>query len=335
MRKRFVAIREDLPGRDWLERYVAGRAEAEAWYLSGRGPAPHPAECAAQIKRYMPELLSLYESACELVGDDALSAQIISQYRPPPLLHGCTQAVWLGSDGPALVRNYDFPLEVVSDHFQATRWLGREVISKGQRPWGGCLDGMNSDGLVASVTFGGSAAQGEGFSIILIARYVLETCSRVSDAVAALCRIPVALSQNVTVLDRTGAYATVYLTPDRDPAVSQTPVCANHQEPIDSDALSPALRRSIERRDAALRALETSGVSLAELAKTFLTAPLYSRDAQSPTVYSAIYRPAESKVHYVWPGHVMTQRIGSFVPGEYVHDYGEPAVGRTAPGLTF
>ena len=60
------------------------------------------------MKRYMPELLGLYENACELIGDDALSAQIISQYRPPPLLHGYTQAVWRGSDGPALVRNYDF-----------------------------------------------------------------------------------------------------------------------------------------------------------------------------------------------------------------------------------
>lgn len=325
MRKRFVALREDKPGSDWRERFISGRAEAEAWYLSGRGPVPKPAECAAQIKRHMPELFGLYKSAREMVGDDALSAQIISQYRPSPVLHGCTQAVWLGADGPVLVRNYDFPLEVVSDHFQSTRWLGREVIAKGQRPWGGCLDGMNSDGLVASVTFGGSPAQGKGFAIILIARYVLETCSRVSDAVAALRRIPVALSQNVTVLDRTGAYATVYLAPGRDPFVSQTPVCANHREPLDSVHLSPAVRRSIERRDMALSVLETSDVSLAQLAGAFLMAPLYSRDARSPTVYSAIYRPGESKVDYVWPGHVMTQRMGSFMPGEYVHDYGDLA----------
>src|SRR5215831_12472163 len=98
MRKRFVATREDVPGRDWLERFVAGRAEAEAWYLNGRAPARAAAECAAQIRRHMPELLSLYESACDMVGEDALAAQIISQYRPPPLLHGCTQAVWLGAD---------------------------------------------------------------------------------------------------------------------------------------------------------------------------------------------------------------------------------------------
>jgi predicted choloylglycine hydrolase len=271
----------------------------------------------------MPELLGLYESACELVGDDGLSPQIISQYRPPAVLHGCTQAVWLGAEGPALVRNYDFPLEVVSDHFQSTRWLGREVISKAQRPWGGCLDGMNADGLVASVTFGGCAAQGQGFSIILIARYVLETCSRVRDAVDALCRIPVALSQNVTVLDRSGAYATVYLTPERAPLVAQTPVCANHQEPVDLAALTTAALRSIGRQSAALRALESPDVSLAQLQQIFLRPPLYSRDARSPTVYSAVYRPAELTVDYLWPDHATTQRIGSFTSFEYVHDYGQ------------
>lgn len=323
MRKRFVGLREDIPGSDWLARFVAGRAESQIWYTNGRAPAPTPAQCASEIRRHMPELLGLYENACELVGDDGLSAQIISQYRPPPLLHGCTQAVWLGVGGPALVRNYDFPLDVVSDHFQSTRWFGREVISKAQRPWGGCLDGMNADGLVASVTFGGSPAQGEGFSIILIARYVLETCSHVTDAVHALCRIPVALSQNVTVLDKTGAYATVYLTPDRDASVSQTPICTNHQEPFDSAALTTPLSRSIERQSAALRALETPGVSLAQLQRTFLTAPLYSRNAQSPTVYSAVYRPLELTVDYLWPGHSIVQRIGSFTPFEYVHDYGE------------
>ena len=249
MQKCFVAIREDTPGSAWRERFVEGRAEAEAWYRgTGRAPPPTAAECRAQLQRHMPELLGPYERVCALVGEDALAPQILSQFRPPPLPCGCTQAVWLGADGPALVRNYDYPLDVVSDHFESTRWFGREVISKGQRPWGGCLDGMNGDGLVASVTFGGSPVQGLGFSIILVVRYILETCSHVSEAVAALCRIPLALSQNVTVLDKTGTYA--------------------------------------------------------------------------PTVYRAVYRPAALTVDYVWPGNVMTQRIGSFRTGRYVHDYG-------------
>ena len=56
--------------------------------------------------------------------------------------------------------------------------------------------------------------------------------------------------------------------------------------------------------------------------RTFLRAPIYSRDARSPTVYGAVYRPAALTVEYLWPGHATTQRIGSFAPFEYVHDYG-------------
>jgi predicted choloylglycine hydrolase len=278
MRKRFVALHEDVPGTAWLGRFIAGRGEAEAWYRGkGREAPPTADACANALRQHMPELLAPYERVCALVGNDEVAHRILSQYRPPPLPSGCTQAVWLGDDGPALVRNYDFSLDIVSDHFESTSWFGREVISKGQRPWGGCLDGMNADGLVASVTFGGSPAQGLGFSVILILRYVLETCSRVAEAVDALCRIPVALSQNVTVLDKSGAYATVFLGPDR---------------------------------------------TLTTLAATFLTAPIYSRDAAAPTVYSAVYRPAELRVDYLWPGKVMTQRIGEFEAGEYIHDYG-------------
>lgn len=323
MQKCFIAMREDVPGHAWRERFVAGRAEAEAWYRgTGRGAPPSTAECRAQIRRHMPELLAPYERVCALVGEDDLAPRILSQFRPAPLPHGCTHAVWLGADGPALVRNYDYPLAVVSDHFESTRWFGREVIAKGQRPWGGCLDGMNADGLVASLTFGGSPAQGPGFAIILVVRYVLETCSRVSEAVAALCRIPVALAQNVTVLDKTGAHATVFLSPERAPCVSRAPVCANHQDPDVSAGVSRNVARSLARQQAALRALERPGATLATLAETFLAAPIYSRDASSPTVYGAIYRPAALTVDYLWPGHVMTQRIGSFTPGRYVHDYG-------------
>jgi predicted choloylglycine hydrolase len=323
MQKRFVSLREDRPGGDWLARFVAGRAEAEAWYRgTGRGAPPAAAECAAQLRRHMPELLGEYERVCDLLGDDQLAHQILSQYRPPPLTHGCTQAVWLGDAGPALVRNYDYPLDVVSEHFESTRWFGREVICKSQRPWGGCLDGINADGLVASLTSGGGPAQGAGFAIILVLRYVLETCENVREAVAALFRIPVALSQNVTVLDKTGAHATVYLNPDRAPEVSQIRVCANHQDSRASATLSAGVARSIERRQVATSTLERSGAMLAELVEAFLTEPIYSRRAASPTVYSAVYRPADLSVDYVWPGNTMTQRIGSFETGQYVHEYG-------------
>jgi predicted choloylglycine hydrolase len=76
------------------------------------------------------------------------------------------------------------------------------------------------------------------------------------------------------------------------------------------------------REQAALLTLESSDATLVKMVEAFLSAPIYSRNASSPTVYSAVYRPAALTVDYLWPGNVMSQRIGSFRPGQYVHDYG-------------
>jgi predicted choloylglycine hydrolase len=232
MHKRFVFAIEDQAGDDWLSRFVAGRDEAVRWYL-GSKPAELPtvAECRAALREHMPELLPYYDRACELVGDDDMAHRVLSQYRPAPSSDGCSQAVWLGDGGPVLVRNYDYRLDVISDRFELTRWAERRVIAKAQRPWGGCLDGMNDEGLVASLTAGGGQGQGLGFSIILILRYVLETCKAVDEAIAALSRIPVALSQNVTLLDRSGNHASIFLGPGRAPAVS---LARLHQPPGDT-----------------------------------------------------------------------------------------------------
>jgi hypothetical protein len=48
-----------------------------------------------------------------------------------------------------------------------------------------------------------------------------------------------------------------------------------------------------------------------------------ARKRMSPTIYTAVYRPAELRVDYLWPGKRWTQRVAHFEPGEYTHDYGE------------
>lgn len=322
MFKHFIAVREDEPGDAWKARFTAGRDETVRWYLGAGREPPTSAECRATLLRHMPELVPHYDRACALVGDDELGHCILSHFRPPPMIHGCSQAIWLGIGGPALVRNYDFPLDVVSGRFELTAWSGHRVIAKAQRPWGGCLDGMNEDGLAASLTAGGSRAQGLGFSVILVLRYVLETCSSVDQAIAALCRIPIALSQNVTLLDRAGEFATVFLGPDREPAVSRTRACANHQE-MPLKFSSPALTRSVERQQSILAVLEDRAMTLERLVEKFFELPLYSRREGFTTVYTAVYLPAEGRVDYLWPGKRWSQRFNHFAAAEYTHDYGE------------
>jgi predicted choloylglycine hydrolase len=325
MLKRFIFVREDRPANLWLNRFVAGRDETERWYLGVGRSAPHSAaDCRAALQRHMPELMPLYDEACEMVGGDDRARQMLSHYRPPPMVGGCSQAVWLGSGGPALVRNYDFPLDVVTDRFEATSWFGREVISKAQRPWGGCLDGMNEDRLVASLTFGGSQVPGCGFAIILMLRYALETCRNVNDAIATLSRIPIAQSHNVTLLDRTGAFATLLLGPDRAPKVTAKRFCTNHQEQVVWPAYA-AKSQTVERHEFLARHLADPELTLDRLIEHYFSPPLYSRRSGFPTVYTAVYRPGPGRVDYVWPGKTVRQRLGSFQPLEYTHDYGELA----------
>lgn len=323
MRKTFVFAREDKPGAAWLERFNAGRAEAENWYLGQkRGPAPSPAECRNALAAHMPELLPRYDEACALVGDDPLAHAILSHWRPAPSSGGCSQLVWLGEDGPALLRNYDFPPDIVSGRFESTAWFGREVICAAQRPWGGVYDGMNADGLVASLTHGGNAALGQGFAVILMLRYVLETCMSVGEAIGALSRLPVAQSQNVTLLDRGGDFATLFLSPDRDAEVTRNRVSANHQQTL-LPPLSDQQRNSHERERVLWALLQEPGTGLDKIRARLLEPPLYSRRANSATVYSALYRPLSRSVEYFWPGMSCPQRLGGFTPGAYSHDFDE------------
>ncbi|MDX0752754.1 peptidase C45 [Sinorhizobium medicae] len=318
MYKTFVAAREDRPGEAWLSRFAAGRAEAERWYF-GQAPmaaSPSAKECRAALMQHMPELVLHYESACDLVGDDEIAHRLLSHYRPAPERYGCSQSVWLGKEGPALIRNFDYPPDIVSDRFEMTDWSGVKVIAKMQRPWGGCVDGLNEEGLAASVTLGGGRSQGLGFSIILVMRYLLENFREVGEAVKALCRIPVALAQNVTVLDRAGSYATLFLGPGQRPVITRLKACTNHQRggrPSSS---------SLARQQFVLQALEDPSMSLEKLTDRFLQPPLYSMRLPQPTLYTAVYRPAEGRVDYIWPGNHWSQGFDGFETGEYTHRYG-------------
>ena len=81
--------------------------------------------------------------------------------------------------------------------------------------------------------------------------------------------------------------------------------------------------------DSALRermvqaSLNAEQASLPALIEAFLSPPVYSRRASATTAYTAVYRPAQRRVDYLWPGERRCQRIGGFECGEYCHDYGE------------
>jgi predicted choloylglycine hydrolase len=320
MRKTFTALSEPFPGVGWQAHFKETWPDVRARYLSeGLESRPTVEAVRLALGRHMPELLPIWQRLCGLAGEDTIAHRYLGAYGRPRAIRGCSQAVWLGDGGPALLRNYDFELERMMGRIDATRWSGRPVIAMGEGAWG-CLDGMNGDGLVVSLTFGGGRAYVIAFSITVIVRYVLEICRTVAEAAAVLGGIPIAQSQNVTLLDAAGNHAVVYIGPDRAPRVTSALVCTNHQETVTWPEMA-ARSRTVERQAVLSRVLATSS-DIDTLVEALMAPPLYVRGPGVLTAYTAVYRPGEGTVDYLWPGKRWRQSFEAFVPGRYEHDHG-------------
>jgi predicted choloylglycine hydrolase len=178
----------------------------------------------------------------------------------------------------------------------------------------GLLDGMNDRGLAISLTFGGRPDVGDGFAIPLVVRYVLETCDDVAAARDALARIPVHAPQNLTLLDRTGAYVTAYVGPGREARFVDVAGTTNHQGEVEWPEYAEAIR-SEERERCVLALLEDADREAFEDA--FLESPLHSTAHEQGfgTIYTAAYEPAAGRVRYRWPDLVWEQSFERFEPG--------------------
>ncbi|MCV6587291.1 MAG: C45 family autoproteolytic acyltransferase/hydrolase [Marinibacterium sp.] len=297
----FRSIDEPLPGPK------LGGLFAEYWpaYLrwwarEGYAARPTYRECRRALDHHMPELVPLYDEVVEHVGGGDSQARFLSFYAPPRYLSGCSQAIWRG-DRPFLVRNYDYHPRIFDAAILRTEWAGRCVIGMSDGVLG-LLDGINDAGLVASLTFGGRTQAGRGFGVPLILRYVLQVCETRDEAVAVLSRIPCHMSYNVTVLDRNGDYATLYLAPDRDAIVTAQPVATNHQENVEWSAHA-RFTATIERERFLLQRLTLHPKDQDRFVDAFLRPPLYSTEFRSGfgTLYTAVYHPDQIRMSLRWP----------------------------------
>jgi predicted choloylglycine hydrolase len=323
-RLQFETLSEPEPGEIWQASFQAMWPAYRDWYLKeGESARPDLATCRTMLRQWMPELVPTFERLVELTGSDPLAARFLSMYRPPGFVVGCSQAAFDGDTGPVLVRNYDYPASRAEGIIISTAWTGRRVIGMSDCLWG-LLDGVNDAGLAASLTFGGRPAVGDGFGIPLVMRYVLEVCDDVSQACRVLVRIPVHAVQNVTVLDRSGDFATVRLSPDREPEVLTVPVATNHQHRGDWPAYAAAVQ-TYERERRLVELLRTSGMTRERLVDAFLSPPLYRcRYGDGATLYTAVYEPRAGRAEYVWPQRRIVERFDRFVSASHVQLYGEP-----------
>jgi predicted choloylglycine hydrolase len=156
------------------------RAEAA---LTDEAQTPAGAALARRrFEQHMPELApALDRLVAQLDRPGGEAFLTLAAIRP--FFAGCTQ---IGGAG-TLLRNYDFDPGDVPGVIARSQFL-RPVIGMVDGGWG-LLDGMSDAGLAVSLTFGGRFAQGPGFAVVIVLRYLLETCDTVDEALAKLATI--------------------------------------------------------------------------------------------------------------------------------------------------
>ena len=320
MERLFEAISEDEPGHKWQALFQRHWSAYKRWFLSeGNKARPFYLSSLKKLKQHMPELLPTYEKLVELAGGGDIAARFLSLYCPPPYLSGCSQAVWTGFGAPPLlVRNYDYSPQLLEGVILKTAWNGRQVIASSDCLWG-VLDGINEHGLAVSLTFGGRRIVGDGFGVPLLLRYVLEFCTNTSEAVEALMRIPSHMAYNVTILDRSGRFQTVFIAPDRAAIVKPIAVTTNHQKVVEWQQHAQATA-TLERERFLQFRLRESHDKPDRLVQSFLRSPVYSTayDRGFGTLYTAVYQPHSGQVSYLWPNAEWRQSFAAFEEGERV-----------------
>ena len=191
------AFREDVPGPRWRAVYNATWPQYRRWYLrpdTGRRPTVKEAEAA--LRRHMPELHPIWRHLVALAGGDSTTAAMLTHWNMPAFAPACSQ-VAVDTGARALIRNYDYHPDLFEQVVMSTRFADRAVLGTSDCLWG-LLDGMNSDGLAVSLTFGGAKGAGPGFGIPLIVRYLLEVAGTTSEAVSAVASAISVLQQSST-----------------------------------------------------------------------------------------------------------------------------------------
>lgn len=320
----FRAFAEDEPGAGWQREFNERWPAYKNWFLRfGDRERPSYLDSIRELNRYLPEIIPVYEQMVDLAGGGDRAARFLSQYCPPPLFRGCSQAVYL-EDEAVLVRNYDYSPYIFDGLVMRSKFDQRSVVAM-MDCMSGVLDGINSDGLAVSMSFGGRQEFGTGFGIPLVLRYLLEYAGNVREACELLMRIPVNGAYNVMLLDRDSQFETVAIAPGQQPLKLGTRVSTNHQPdsswPLYEEKVNTHQRyRYLEEVSAARQ------LSAHQFSRQFLQPPLYNTQFGRGfgTLYSAAFYPQSGTCEYLWPQHSWSFNFDSFDDCEYRLEFVDP-----------
>lgn len=301
MKLTFRSLCDDRIGPAWRAVFNHGWPGWRAWFAARESVPPVSLDqCRRMLRRHLPGMERSWDNWVNAGDGSDEAARFLSFWNPPRYLVSCSQVALVDADGPVLIRNYDLDPRLNEATILRTAWHGQRVIGMVEG-MAGLSDGMNESGLALSLTFGGRVERGNGFGIPLIMRHVLETCRDVPDARAAFEAVPCHMSYNITMIDRSGQAATLFLSPDRPMIVRDEPWATNHQLGVEWPRHGQ-MSRTLERDDHLRHLMAGAGTDGAAMARQFIAPPLFSRnyDRRFGTVYTSVYRPAEGRAWLVW-----------------------------------
>ena len=310
----FTAYDAGEPGSPaWTERARERWPQVTSLLTDATWTPEGQAAAMDMVAEHMPELIPVLDALAAAL-DQPGGAACLTGVTLKPFFEFCSQTSVAG----ALVRNYDFDPQYCERVVCRSSYL-RPVIGMQELFWG-LLDGMNDAGLAVSLTFGGRLVKGPGFSVLMVIRYLLETCMSVEQAWQKLRTLPVCTAQNLTLVDRDQALS-VYIGPDMAVARAEDVCVTNHQHAAVPDEQERDTRT--RERLAAIRAAKAqadAGLApdpVETIVQALLKPPLYQFDPDSGhgTLYTAAYRPAEGRVSYIWPAERWEQSFADFRPG--------------------
>ncbi|WP_234837535.1 C45 family peptidase [Sinorhizobium meliloti] len=223
----FEAINEDVPGSKWRRVFDRHWPAYSRWFVrEGVRSRPTYSMSLEALRTHMPKLLLTYVAIVEMAGRRG-SGSPPPVHVVPALLRGRLFAS--NRDRCGAVAHSQLRLQpcLLEGTRLASRFNGKRVVAVVDCLWG-VLDGINEDGLVVSLAFGGRTAAGQGFGMPVVLSYVLEFANTTAAADAMLGDIPVHMSYSIALIDRKGNHATVYVNPDRPAEVVERRVSTNH-----------------------------------------------------------------------------------------------------------
>jgi predicted choloylglycine hydrolase len=159
-----------------------------------------------------------------------------------------------------------------------------------------------------------------------VLRYVLEFSKTTADAVEVLGRVPSHMAYTIGLVDATGAYATVHVSPDRPVEVLDRRVSTNHQNDVEWPEHAE-LTGSLDRERFLQECIDDPAEGADAFIRRFLRPPVMSTDYGRAfgTLYTAIYWPRRGEAEFRWPNRSWHQSFELFVEGVSVVDFSKGA----------